>query len=178
MVNISLKQVEEFHKKREFIPKVIERVTDEHETVYGATAINKQVPKFLRVPTNDVDIYTKTPKIDAREVEKALDKRFKGNHFYIQKAQHPGTYRVNAYADKNTYADYTKPEGEIPRKKIGRIYYTPLSHIKQMINKTLKDKTSAYRHDKDRATLKRIKVAELRKVKLRSKTKKTMRSFW
>lgn len=156
----TLKQVEHFNRKKKKIPKVILSQTEPHEIIYGAQAINKQLPSFLDKHTEDYDIFTKTPKTDAKETEKALDKSFGGDYFYVEPAKHKGTWKVKSRINKQGYADYTKPEGKIPYRKIGKHKYVKLEYVKKHIKKTLKDKEAKYRHDKDRDALNRIKVYE------------------
>jgi hypothetical protein len=169
----TLKRSRTFHKRKGVISKVILSQTDKHEIIYGARALNKRFPKWLDKPTQDYDIYSKTPRKDAKQVERALDKRFKGDHFYTEPAQHKGTWKVKAHANQEGYADYTKPEGKIPYKTIGGKNYVALSHVKKNIKKTLKDKESAYRHAKDRDALNRINLYEQIKKKKKSVKRKT-----
>ena len=171
----TLKQVEHFHKNKHKIPKVVLSQTDNHEIIYGARALNKHFPKFLEKPTVDFDIFSDTPKKDADETEKALDKTFGGDYFFVEPAQHEGTYKVKSKINKEGYVDYTKPDKKIPSRKIGKHRYVKLSYVKKHILKTLKDKEAKYRHDKDRDALNRIKVYE--KLKAKPTVKKTARGM-
>lgn len=168
-----LKRSKTFHKRKGVISKVILNQTDKHEVIYGARALNKRFPKWLDKPTQDYDIYSKTPRKDAIQTEKALDKRFKGDHFYTEPAQHKGTWKVKAHTNKEGYADYTKPKGKIPYDTIGGKNYVKLSYVKKTIKKTLKDKESAYRHAKDRDALNRINIYEQGKTRKRKTKRKT-----
>jgi len=160
---LTLKQTEKYHRKRKVIPSIIVSAIDDHEVVYGARAINKRLPKHLQSDTHDYDIYTPFPKKDAREVEKELDKHFNGDFFFVERANHPGTFRVRSHADGKTHADYTKLEGEIPFDKIDGIKYEKLNNIKGKIKKTLDNPMAYYRHQKDRDALNRILLFEKKK---------------
>ena len=92
------KHTDKFYRKRKRIDKIVKSKIDKHEVIYGARAINKQVPPHLRRPTTDFDIFSKTPKKDAREVERALDRRFGGDFFFVEPAKHRGTWKVKAHA--------------------------------------------------------------------------------
>ena len=155
-----LKRVEHFHRYKHRIPGIILRAVDDKEIIYGARALNKRFPSFLDVPTQDYDIYTPHPKRDAREVEKALDKEFGGDFFYVTKAQCPRTWRVRSHVNDEVYADYTKPEEKIPYDTIGGRNYVTLKHTKKHIERTLNDPSSEFRHAKDRDALNRIKIYE------------------
>lgn len=170
MVEPTLKQVEYFHRNKSKIPTVILKKTGKKEIIYGARALNKHFPKFLDKPTQDFDIFSPTPKKDAKEAEKALDKKFKGDYFYVEPAKHEGTWKVKSKINNEGYADYTKPDKKIPSRKIGKHRYVRLDYVKKHIKKTLKDPEAKYRHDKDKDALNRIKVYErLKKQKPKRK---------
>ena len=160
---VSLRKTETFHKKRRHIPKVVRSRIDDHEIVYGARALNKRFPRHLETYTEDYDIFTPYPKRDANETERALDKHFGGDYFFVTPARHPNTFRVKSHVDGSVAADYTKPDGKIPYDKIDGIKYVKLSYVKKTANKTLEDPFSSYRHDKDRDVVNRIKVFEKKK---------------
>jgi len=156
----SLKRVRTFHKKKKNIPKIILSRTGNKEVIYGARALNKRFPPFLDTTTKDYDIFSPTPKKDARETEKALDKHFGGDFFYIKQAEHPGTWKVKSKINEEGYADYTIPESKIPSDKLGKNRYAKLDWIKAKINKSLKDPEAEFRHAKDRDALNRIRIYE------------------
>jgi len=170
----SLKYTEKFHRGKERIPGVVLSRTDKHEIIHGERAISKRLPSHLRRPTTDYDIYSGTPKKDARETERALDKKFGFNAFRTEEGQHEGTYKVKSNVNGETYADYTKPEKKIPSSLIAGKRYATLGYFKKHIRKTLKDKEAAFRHEKDRDALNRIRIHERKKVKPRTKVKKKL----
>lgn len=159
-----LKKTDVFHRKKKDINRIILNKTNSKEIIYGARATNKQVPKHLQEPTTDYDIFSNTPKKDAKEVEQALDNHFGGDYFDVEAAQHPGTWKVKGLNGK-TYVDYTdKPKGT-RSVVIGGKKYTPLPSIAAKIKRTLKDDTAKYRWRKDRDTLNRIKIVLQRRNK-------------
>lgn len=157
---ITLTKTEQFHKNKHKIGKTIISVTDDHEIVYGARALNVRFPAHLDRHTKDFDIFTPTPLKDAKEAEKALDKAFGGDHFYIIPAEHKGTIKVKAYATDETYADYTKPEEKIPYEKINGINFAMLSYMKKTFKRSLNNPLAKYRHAKDKDAINRIKIFE------------------
>jgi len=134
--------------------------TGDHEIIHGEQAVKKQTPNYLHRHTQDVDIFTPTPLVDAKEVEKALDKKFKGNFFEVKLGYHPGTIRVVALANKESYADYTKPERDIPFTRINKKNYASLAYIAGKSQEIIKDPFSNFRHAKDQDTLNRVKIVE------------------
>jgi len=157
---VSVKHTKNFHKKKNMIPKVILSQTEKHEIIYGEQAVKKQVPKYLHRPTQDFDIYTPTPLEDARETEKALDKRFGGDYFKTIPGKNPGTFRVVANANNESYADYTQPKEKVPYKNIDGKKYATLGYMLKKSNQIINDPMSSYRHNKDMDTINRIKITK------------------
>ena len=157
-----LKKTEIFHRKKKDIPKIISNKTGSKEIIYGARALNKQFPTHLQEHTTDYDIFSPTPKKDAKETEQALDKHFGGDFFDVEAAQHSGTWKVKGMNGK-TYADYTeKPKG-VRSITIDNKKYLSLNSIGAHIKKTLKDDSSKFRWRKDQDAYNRIKLALQRK---------------
>lgn len=139
---------------------VIQDATEDGHVIYGATAINAQVTPQLQRHTDDVDIKVKNPKKEAYQMEKKLDKAYKGDYFSVKKAKYKNTYKVKSNVTGKTVVDYTKMIKAPPVKQVLGTKYEDISAIKQSINRTLKDESSAFRHDKDREALQRIKLNE------------------
>lgn len=155
---VSPDHTKRFHEKKHLIDDIIILKMDKREIIYGAQALNRHLPNYLDVETQDFDIFTPTPKKDARETEKALDKEFGGNFFFITPAEHKGTWKVKAYANDETYADYTKPNKKIPFVIKEGLKVVPLVFIEKNLKRTLNDPKSNFRHSKDLDALNRIKV--------------------
>lgn len=151
---------ERFHKKKHLIDDVILSQTDDHEVIYGEQAVKKQTPRYLHRPTVDFDIFSSTPRKDARETERALDKCFDGDFFFVKPGNHPGTYRVVAHANKESYADYTRATGKVPFVSINDKKYATLGFIEGKAKNILSDPSSVYRHAKDKDTINRIKIVK------------------
>lgn len=157
---ITLRHTEQFHKQKHKIGNIIIEVTDDHEVIFGARALNQRFPKHLDRHTRDFDIFTPTPEKDARETERALDKEFGGDFFYVIPGCHPGTWKVKAHATGETYADYTKPEGPVPYDVINGIKFAKLSFMKKTFERSLTDPFSDFRYEKDLDAINRIKIFE------------------
>jgi len=139
---------------------ILQDAQEDGHVVFGAQASNIQLSPSLRKTTEDVDIFTKKSKKEAEQMEKKLDKAYGGDYFRVEQAKHKGTYKVRSNVTNRTVADYTSQGKKPATKKILGVKYATLDSIKRKIGKTLKDEASAFRHDKDRETLQRIKLQE------------------
>lgn len=134
--------------------------------IYGSQSLYKQVPLALQSTSGDYDIFAKKPKQAAKRVEKKLDTAYGGDFFFVKPAQHPGTFKViskgkdmrKGTKDDVGIVDYTKPDHKIPFRTIEGVRYVTLGEMKKNKVKTLKDKESQYRWEKDREHLELIKV--------------------
>ena len=132
--------------------------------------MNRQTPGLVNAETYDYDIYRKQPRQTADKMQRTFDNNFCGGKdcFYSKQAMHPGTYRVmhrgpdmkQGTKDDISIVDYTTPKKGIKTKRINGIFYERLSSIIQGKKKILKDPESAYRHNKDRGDLERIRMAK------------------
>ena len=157
----TIKNTEAFYRhKRLIYPTIQEDIREDREIVYGARAINAQVPHYLRNPTTDYDIFAKHPLAEAKELESKLDRKFGFDAFRVARAQHPGTYRVKANVGGTVYADYTKQPARVPVKEVEGTRYATLAWHERRIHKTLSKESQSFRHEKDKATLARIRIAE------------------
>ena len=139
---------------------IIQDAIEDGHIIYGANAINAQVTPQFQKHTEDIDIKVKNPKKEAKQMEKKLDKAYGGNFFSTKKARYKDTYKVKSNVTGNTVVDYTKQRKKVQVKQILGTKYEDLDSIKKSINKTLRDESSAFRHDKDMEALQRIKLNE------------------
>ena len=171
---ITPKQTLRYYKKRKGIPKVIYKQID-NEIIYGGKAVNIRVPRELKRPTDDWDLYVKEARKEAIKTERALDRHIGFNAFETLPGQHPGTYRVTSRATGKVRADYTKPTNTIPYDVIRNKKYIQVEAMKKQLKKTLNDPEQAYAHAKLQDSLNRLILHE-KMVKVR-KAKK-VRRFW
>jgi len=136
--------------------------------VYGARAIQAQTGIFSR-GTKDWDVFAKNPKEAAMKTEKQFESLNKGDQFYVKPTLHPGTHKVMHKGwdgRKNTkddmgVVDYTKmPCPKPPVKKVKGIMFRSLAQEAKAKRKSIKDPAFAFRHEKDREDLARIKFAQ------------------
>jgi len=156
-----LNKLNDYYKQSKKIDSVVRNdLVGDDEIVYGARSVNKILPSHLEKPTEDWDIYSKTPKAAAVEAERKLDRSFGDNYFETKKAIHPGTWKVTSKVTNRGVIDFTKRTKEIPYRTIGGIRYAKLSHTKENIKRALSEPESSYRHEKDKETRQRIAIYE------------------
>ena len=78
--------------------------------LFGARSLNRQFPKFLDKQTKDYDIILteRNPRTVAKELEKKLDKKFKGNLYVTVKGKAPGVFKVKRVLGKEGVIDVVK----------------------------------------------------------------------
>jgi len=171
--NISINKTKRFHRKKHLIEKTILKTLDDGEIIYGEQSLKRRFPVWLERPTVDYDVYSKHPRREAREAERALDKKFGGDFFRVQPAQHPGTFKVVSNINEEGYADFTCPDENVPFDVIDGHRYVRLSVEKRHRRKSLSDPDYSFRHGKDRDALNRILIYErLKKNKSNKKNSK------
>jgi hypothetical protein len=141
---------------------IIDVLSGRDDVVYGARSVNRVMPKYLKKNTEDWDIYTNdNPKTVAKKIEKALDRRYGGNYFYVIPAKHKGTYKIQSKVTMNNIVDVTLKEDSVLHKRIGGVNYATLDFQVKKIKESLGSNENEFRHTKDKETLQRIKIFEL-----------------
>ncbi len=135
--------------------------------IYGARAMNVQVAPGLQRMTFDYDLYSKKPKVHATLLEKRMDRLSGGDFFYMKEAMHKGTFKVmdkgrdrrKGTLDDFGIADFTRPNRKIRTIRVQGIRYAKLSERRKDIKTSLSNHLFAFRHEKDKMDLFRIKVS-------------------
>jgi len=107
---VDLEKVDNFHRKKQLIKEILLRTIKNKEIIYGEQAVKIRVPEHLQRHTDDYDVYSRTPKRDAIEAEKELDREFGGDYFDVTPAEHKGTFKVRSRINGKGYADFTYPD--------------------------------------------------------------------
>ena len=132
--------------------------------VYGGRSLKKQLG-FLSRSTNDWDIISTKPRMDAVEVERKLDKIAGYNQFYSRQSDfHKGTYKVidkgpdyrRGTKDDVGIVDYSTPDRKLKTRRIDGIRYTKLSETVKDKKKAIADPQFEFRKKKDQEDLIRI----------------------
>ncbi len=149
------------HKIKEIILKQARR---ENSIVFGGRAIKRKLGINAR-RTQDFDLFTAKPKPSALITESKLDRLFKKNLFYSKKGTNPGTYKVKFVGndgiarndDDVGIADYTRTPKPEPKTFLFRgVRYRKLSEELAAKKRIVRSPEFAFRHEKDRADIKRI----------------------
>jgi len=163
-----------YQDKKKYEKVILSNLKKKKHIVHGARGINAHLPPYLDRPTEDWDIFAKTPKKTATMVEKKLDKKYGGDFFDVEKGVHEGTFRLKSNVTERVVADYTKPDKKIPFKTKKGVRYATLGYFKHHIKKTLKDPDAKFRHAKDREALQRIEIHEVEKRRRKKRKPKTL----
>ncbi len=155
MKESDLERTRKFHQIKNRVPGIVKKFLREDHITYGGRAINKQVMPGLKTASKDFDVFSKTPKEDAKALERELDRQAGADIFKVEKAKFPRTTKVKDLRGE-TVADFTQMPPRIKSKNIlGRNVETIDSMIPK-IRKTLRSPSNAYRKEKDLDNLNRI----------------------
>ena len=159
------------NRNKGVINRVIQkRLAKTKRIVHGARASNAQLPRFLeRKATVDWDIFAKNPQKAAKNMEKALDKKFRKDMFAVKEGatKKLKVRKVFAKDTGETFADFSIPDRKVPWvAKRGKRF----ASLKDQVDKAkenLKDPEKEFRADRDRSLVRRVKrFEELRRRKL------------
>jgi len=156
-------------EKKPFIDKIILNMArKKKQVIYGARSIEAQNPLFAR-DTSDYDILSKHPKSDANELKRKLNRLMQINYFYSKPAKHKGTFKVKGIGmdmkkdteDDESIADYTGQltgmSNNVPTYKKNGVRYRLLKIELERKKAILKDPEFAFRREKDKDDINRIK---------------------
>ena len=162
----NLSQLDELATKHRIKPIILKLIKQKKQIIHGGKAINAQVTFPFKRHSKDYDIFTTNkPKSSAKELEKNLDSE-RGNFHYVKQAIHKGTFKVmdvgldmkKGTEDDKTIADFTKKPKGLKTVKIDDFRYSALEEIRKRKIKILKDKSFAFRHEKDAGDLRTINL--------------------
>ncbi len=158
---LTRKQKISFYKNRGKIDDLIVREIKKRKLIlFGARSLNRQLPKFLKKETKDYDIIVtkREPQQVAKELERKLDKRFKGNLFFVEKGKAKGVYKVKRTLGKEGIIDVVKVQEKVPFVKRRGVRVSTLDFEKAKIKESLANPEAKFRHDKDRERRERIRI--------------------
>jgi len=142
-----------------------------NEILRGARAMNAQLSiGLLERGTEDYDLFSKSPKKSALELERELDRKAGGDFYYVKpltQAQRK-TFRVmdrgndlKSPHDDFGIVDYTKEPKGTKKVMIDNIWHSHISERIKDAKKNLADPSAIHRHSKARGDLERIKASKL-----------------
>ena len=136
------------------------RLAKTKRVIHGAKAQNTQLPRFLeRKPTVDFDVFARNPALAAHGMERALDKKFRGDFFGIRegKTKRLMVRKVFAKETGETFVDFSIPDRVVPTKAIRGKRFATLKDQFEKAKSNLKDPTKVFRRDRDRSLVRRVR---------------------
>ena len=105
-----------YRNKKKIDLLVLKEIKRKKLILFGARSLNRQLPKFLRKETKDYDVIVtkRDPKIVARELERRLDKKFKGNLFVVEKGKTKGVFKVKRILGREGVVDVVSVDEKVP----------------------------------------------------------------
>lgn len=168
MKKADVERTKKFHQIKSRVPGIVKSFIRKDHILYGGKAINEQVMPGLRTASKDFDIFSKTPKQDAKALERELDRQAGADIFKVEKAKFPRTTKVKDLRGE-TVADFTEMPDKIKTKNIlGRNVETIDSMVPK-IKKTIRNPRNAHRRPKDSDNLNRIIIMRNIRKGLRGK---------
>ncbi len=138
--------------------------------VHGGRAQNAQLPRFLeRKPTKDWDVFVKNPKLRAKQLEKKLDKRFRGDFFSVKKGatKKLKVHKVVSNIDGESVADFSLPDRQVGFIAKRGVKFALLKDQFERAKANVKNPDKKFRRLKDINLINRVKKFEkLRRRKL------------
>jgi len=142
---------------------VLQRLAKTKRVVHGARAQNAQLPRFLeRKSTRDWDVFAKNPKQASNEMEKILDKRFRGDFFRVKKGKTKKlkVHKVVSNTDNESVVDFSIPDRKVPKISKRGISYATLKDQFERAKKSIKNPKAKFRRKKDLDLIRRVKEFE------------------
>ena len=131
--------------------------------VHGTRATNAQLPKFLKRKTVDWDVFVKNPRLRAEMLERALDKKFRGNFFSVEKgAGSPGinVWKVKDNINDEGFVDFATSNRRVPSIPKRGVQFATLKDQMKKAQSNIRKPELKFRRAKDMNLLNRIKKFE------------------
>ena len=160
-----------FRRNKKVINRVVrDRLSKTKRIVHGARATNAQLPRFLeRKATVDWDVFAKNPKKAAREMERALDRKFGGDFFRVKKGK-TKKLKVNKVVSNVTdeaFVDFSVPNRKVPWIAKRGVRFASLRDQFEKAKRTVAERTAPFRREKDLSLIRRVrKFEKLKRDKL------------
>ncbi len=160
-----------FERNKNLVNRFVRgRLAKTGRIVHGTRATNVQLPRFLkRKPTVDWDVFAKNPKKAAINMEKFLDKKFKGDFFDVRegKTKRLKVHKVFSNITGETQVDFSIPDRKVPTISKRNVRFATLKDQVEKAKSKLRDPSEIFRADKDRSLVERVRIFEkLRRKKL------------
>lgn len=153
-----------FKRNRKVVNRVVRGFLAKNKVgiVHGTRATNAQLPRDLQRKTLDWDVFVKNPKRRARQLEKALDKKFRFDAFKVKEGTgSPGVkvFKVKSNVTDEGFVDFATPGRMVPSVSKRGVQFATLRDQRNKAIENVKKSELKFRRPKDRDLLRRIKLA-------------------
>lgn len=127
--------------------------------VHGSRATNAQLPSALKRDTVDWDIFVKNPQLRANQLEKALDRKFKGDFFRVVRGMgSPGikVFKVKSNVTDEGFADFATSNRVVPSVPKRGVRFATLKDQLERAKINIKKPELKFRRKKDLDLIKRF----------------------
>ena len=141
---------------------VRKRLAKTKRIIHGSRAQQVQLPRVLSREPTDWDVFAINPRRAAIGMERALDKKFRGDFFGIKKGA-TERLRVNKVFNKvtgQTIVDFSLPDRQVPTKAIRGKRFATLKDQKERALENIKNPEKIFRLGKDLDFLRRVREFE------------------
>lgn len=164
MVKSEIQKRKLFNRNKNVINRVVRNFLAKRKVgiVHGGRSTNAQLPRDLQRKTLDWDIFVKNPKKRAAELERALDKKFRGDLFHIKKGiGSPGikVWKVKSNITDEGFVDFATPGRVVPSVSKRGVQFATLRDQVKKARANLKNPEVAFRKEKDQDLINRFKKA-------------------
>ena len=161
----SFEKEQRFNRNRKVLNRFIRGFLAKNKVgiVHGTRATNAQLPRFLMRETTDWDVFVEKPRKRATQLEKKLDKRYRGDFFYVKKGTgSPGVkvFKVASNVTGESFVDFATPKRNIPSTPRRGVRFATLADQKRAAQINVRKKELEFRRAKDKNLLMRIKKFE------------------
>ncbi len=139
------------------------RLVKTKRIIHGARAQNTQLPRILeRKPTIDFDVFARNPALAAHGMERALDKKFRGDFFGVRRglSERVKVRKVFSKDTRETFVDFSVPDRVVPTKAIRGKRFATLKDQFEKAKSNLRDPSLKFRAGKDRSLIRRVREFE------------------
>lgn len=152
-----------FELNKNIVNRVVRgRLAKTKRIVHGTRSRNAQLPRNLTRKTRDWDVFAKNPKKAAMNMEKALDKKFRGDFFSVKKGatKRLKVHKVVSNVTGKGFVDFSVPDRQVPTIAKRGVRFATLQDQVRRARKVVKNPEASFRREKDLDFLRRVKKFE------------------
>ena len=154
-----------FKRNRKVVNRVVRGFLAKKKVgiVHGTRATNTQLPKDLNRKTLDWDIFVKKPELRAKQLERALDKKFGGDFFHVKRGVgSPGVkvFKVKSNVTDEGFVDFATSDRNVPSIPKRGVQFATLKDQLQRAMDNVKNPELKFRREKDQNLIDRFNKAK------------------